>query len=148
MNSSSYAPFIYVCLIALAPQKGNVTVSCQREKFFRVKPPFPKSLIRWIENFCPCGLVYECMRLVVLHTICPLVRDSFWSLFICLFFSRGLVTRKIPMEQFIHRIDYVTANSEGLITQESVIKVRSFNREHRKSSVDFMKSILLHKENF
>lgn len=88
------------------------------------------------------------MRLVIFHTSCPLVHDSFWSLFICLFFSRGLVTRKIYMEQFIHRIDYVMTNSEGLITQTSVIEIKTFSRAHRKSSVDFIKSILLYKEDF
>lgn len=94
LNSSSYAPFIYDCLIALAPKYGNITVPCQREKIFRVKPHFPKSLIRWIEKFCPCCLVSKCMRLVVFHTICPLVRDSFWSLFICLFFPEVLFPEK------------------------------------------------------
>lgn len=93
LNSSSYAPFIYDCLIALAPNK-EILVSCKREKFLRVKPPFPKSLIRWIENFYACCLVYKCMRLVVFHTICPLVLDSFWSLFICLFFPEVLFPEK------------------------------------------------------
>jgi hypothetical protein len=50
------------------------------------------------------------------------------------------------MEQFIHRVDYVTANSQGLITQKSVIKIKNFNREHRKCSVGFIKSISLYKE--
>lgn len=66
----------------------------------------------------------------------------FFLVFVYLFiFSRGLVTRKIHVEPFIHRVDYMTANSKGLITQKSVIKIKSFNREHRKSSVEFMKSI-------
>lgn len=66
----------------------------------------------------------------------------FFLVFVYLFiFSRGLVTRKIHMEPFVHWVDYVMANSKGLITQKSVIKIKNSNRECRKSSVEFMKSI-------
>ena len=57
-------------------------------------------------------------------------------------------TKNPHSEPFIHRIDYVMANSEGLITQKSVIKIKNFNRAHRKISADFMKSILLYKSDF
>lgn len=40
------------------------------------------------------------------------------------------------------------ANSEGLISQKSVIKIKTFNRVHRKSSVHFIKPILLYKKDF
>lgn len=73
--------------------------------------------------------------------------DSF-GLYLFIFFFRGLITKKIHAEPFIHRIDYVTANSEGLITQKSVIKIKNFNRAHIKNSADFIKSILLYKEDF
>lgn len=58
--------------------------------------------------------------------------DSFGLCLFVNFFSRGFITKKIHAEPFVHRIDYVTANSEGLITQKSVIKIKNFNRAHRK----------------
>ena len=92
------------------------------------------------------------MRLVVFHTICPLVPDSFGLCLFVYFFSQGSYykkkKKKIHAELFIHRIDYVMANSEGLTTQKSVIKIKNFNRAHRKISADFMKSIFLYKGDF
>lgn len=70
------------------PNKEILQFSVKEKKFFGVKPLFPKSLIRWSENFCPCCLVYKCMRWGIFHTICVLVCDFLFGLCLFVYFSQ------------------------------------------------------------
>ena len=126
-------------------------VSHQREKFLRVKPPLPKSDKMDCCTFICIAWFISIWDWLYFTQFVPLCLIPLVFVYLFIFFPGVLLPKKkkkIHAELFIHMIEYVMANSEGLTTQKSVIKIKNFNRAHRKISADFMKSIFLYKGDF